>query len=259
MNRKNLTAAVLAGLAGAVGIIGSAQAVNINPDGIGQVLVYPYYTVNGGNITLLSVVNTSEDAKAVKVRFMEGQNSREVLDFNLYMSAYDVWTAALYDDAGTPTMVTRDTSCTVPYIYGNGGVQEFLPWALDDSIYLDVDADGDQIDDPYVYGDISRGAEGHFNMIEMGTVVDSESENPLWVNTAQYPTCVFDSAEVYGNPSSLCDNGITRAWTAAELDEDEYVENFGTATAVTHVDGVPADCQQLVDAWTVGAEVEDDG
>ena len=37
MNRKNLTAAVLAGLAGAAGIVGSAQAVNINPDGIGQV------------------------------------------------------------------------------------------------------------------------------------------------------------------------------------------------------------------------------
>ncbi len=95
MNRKNLTAAVLAGLAGAAGIVGSAQAVNINPDGLGQVLIYPYYTTNGGNTTVLSVVNTSEDAKAIKVRFMEGQNSQEVLDFNLYMSAYEVWAAAI--------------------------------------------------------------------------------------------------------------------------------------------------------------------
>ena len=67
MNRKNLTAAVLAGLAGTAGIASTVQAVNLNPGGLGQVLVYPYYTVNGGNITLLSVVNTSEDAKAVKV------------------------------------------------------------------------------------------------------------------------------------------------------------------------------------------------
>ena len=119
MNRKNLTAAVLAGLAGAAGIVGSAQAVNINPDGLGQVLVYPYYTVNGGNNTLLSVVNTSEDAKAVKVRFMEGQNTREVLDFNLYMSAYDVWAASISDVAGTPTLTVNDTSCTVPYLYAN--------------------------------------------------------------------------------------------------------------------------------------------
>ena len=125
MNRKNLTAAVLAGLAGVAGIVGSAQAVNINPDGLGQVLIYPYYTVNGGNNTVLSVVNTSENAKAVKVRFLEGKNSREVLDFNLYLSAYDVWVAALYMDAeGVPTLVTPDTSCTVPYFFGGDGTQE---------------------------------------------------------------------------------------------------------------------------------------
>jgi len=53
MNRKNLTAAVLAGLAGIAGIAGTAQAVNLNPDGLGQVLIYPYYTTNGGNDTLL--------------------------------------------------------------------------------------------------------------------------------------------------------------------------------------------------------------
>jgi len=164
MNRKNLTAAVLAGLAGAAGIVGSAQAVNINPDGLGQVLIYPYYTTNGGNSTILSVVNTTENAKAVKVRFTEGQNTREVLDFNLYMSAYDVWAAAIIDDAGTPTLVVNDTTCTVPYLYmndanGDGtrdGMQEFLPFGL---------IDGGSTD-------ISRTAEGHFEMIEMGTMID---------------------------------------------------------------------------------------
>jgi hypothetical protein len=168
MNRKNLTAAVLAGLAGAAGIVGSAQAVNVNPDGLGQVLIYPYYTVNGGNTTLLSVVNTSEDAKAVKVRFLEGKNSREVLDFNLYMSAYDVWTASLKNVAGVPTMKTADTSCTVPYIYGNGGSQEFLPWGMND-----ID-----LDDDTVYDTIDRAAEGHFEMIEMGILV-AESESAV--------------------------------------------------------------------------------
>ena len=83
MNRKNLTAAVLAGLAGVAGLAGTAQAVNLNPDGLGQVLIYPYYTANSGNATILSVVNTTDSAKAVKVRFLEGFNSREVLDFNL--------------------------------------------------------------------------------------------------------------------------------------------------------------------------------
>ncbi len=159
MNRKNLTAAVLAGLAGAAGIVGSAQAVNINPDGLGQVLIYPYYTTNGDNTTLLSVVNTTEEAKAVKVRFTEGQNTREVLDFNLYMSAYDVWAAAITDVAGTPTLLVADTSCTVPYIYGNGGMQAFLPYALTDGGSTDI----------------SRAAEGHFEMIEMGTLIGASA------------------------------------------------------------------------------------
>jgi len=191
MNRKNLTAAVLAGLAGAAGIVGSAQAVNINPDGLGQVLIYPYYTTNNDNATLLSVVNTSGDAKAVKVRFTEGRNTREVLDFNLYMSPYDVWTAAVYKNAdGVPSLLTMDTTCTVPYLY-EIGEQEFLPYALTDTAVEVKDLTAEEAN--------ARMSEGHFEMIEMGTLTD--------------------------------------------------VDN-GSATAATHVDGVPADCAQLVDAWT---------
>jgi hypothetical protein len=264
MNRKNLTAAVLAGLAGAAGIVGSAQAVNVNPDGLGQVLLYPYYTTNGGNQTLLTVVNTTDEAKAVKVRFSEGENSREVLDFNLYMSAWDVWTAAIVDLLGTPVLYTEDSSCTVPYIYGNGGAQEFLPWALDDSIYLDKLYPGEPLigDDgkqpiPRVYDDISRGKEGHFNMIEMGTIIDDTTANPKWVDVDTYPFCDADSELALGNPK-LC--FVDRDWTAEELAEPKNLTTYGTAEAVTHgSDGMPKDCQQLVDAWTRGADSKDDG
>ena len=91
--------AVVAGLS-ALGATGAAQAVSVNPNGLGQALIYPYYTVREPKVgaaynSLLSVVNSSGSAKAVKVRFLEGKNSREVLDFILYLSAYDVWTAAI--------------------------------------------------------------------------------------------------------------------------------------------------------------------
>ncbi len=170
MNRKNLTAAVLAGLAGAAGIAGTAQAVNLNPDGLGQVLIYPYYTSNAGNDTLLSVVNTSGDAKAVKVRFKEGFNSREVLDFNMYMSAYDVWVAAISEINGVPNLIIPDSTCTVPYLYEDqfdaglkAGVQPFLPFD-----YTGKNADGGP-------SGISRAAEGHFEMIEMGTLTNDSA------------------------------------------------------------------------------------
>ena len=99
--KKKSLYATLAGL-GALTAAGAAQAVNVNADGLGQVLIYPYYTVRSIGVapgapynSLLSVVNTTASAKAVKVRFIEGKNSREVLDFNLFLSHNDVWTAVV--------------------------------------------------------------------------------------------------------------------------------------------------------------------
>jgi hypothetical protein len=118
--RKALFTAVLA----TVGAAGTAEAVYLNPNGTGQVLVYPYYTVqsNNGNAfnTYISVVNTTSSAKAVKVRFLEGKTSSEVLDFNLFLSSNDVWTAAVVPSssaAGAPAkIITADKSCTAPAI-----------------------------------------------------------------------------------------------------------------------------------------------
>lgn len=130
MKKNTMATAIIAGLAGVAGIANISTAVNVNPDGVGQVLLYPYYTVNDGNITALSVVNTTEQGKAVKVRFLDAMNSREVLDFNLYLSAFDVWTAVLQqaeDPAGPAIIYTRDNSCTVPGIKSGIFILPTLP------------------------------------------------------------------------------------------------------------------------------------
>ena len=120
-SKKSLHVA-LAGLS-TLGLAGAAEAVMVNPNGLGQVLVYPYYTVrNGYNVggvsaapfnTLLSIVNTTASTKAVKVRFREGKASVEVLDFNVFLSPFDMWTAAVEPDgAGGAMIETADNSCT---------------------------------------------------------------------------------------------------------------------------------------------------
>ena len=163
--RKSLYAA-LAGVS-ALGVTGAAEAVYVNPDGLGQVLIYPYYTVRevGGSAynTLLSVVNSTGSVKGVKVRFMEGKNSREVLDFNLYLSPYDVWTAAIIPTATGGAVKTTDTSCISPTQLAAAG-QEFVNYEYGPYVTANGPAwDGSP-------QDLDRSREGYFEIIEMGVI-----------------------------------------------------------------------------------------
>lgn len=95
--------------------VDGATAVTLDPRGLGQALIYPYYTVNAGQDTLVSVVNAGDAGKAVRVRFLEGYNQRDVLDFDLFLAPHDVWTGTVTADAaGGARLVSRDHSCTLP-------------------------------------------------------------------------------------------------------------------------------------------------
>ncbi len=175
MKKNSLTTAIIAGVAGVAGLAGVAQAVNLNADGIGQVLLYPYYTVNGGNTTLFTVVNTSDVGKAVKVRFLESLNSKEVLDFNLYMSPFDVWSAAIWDNAGKPGISTDDKSCIAPNKVMTEFTQfrdyEFANWKPD-KLGRSTDADSKA-------KNVSRKRQGHIEVIEMGDLGGPAYANAL--------------------------------------------------------------------------------
>lgn len=182
MKKSSLATAVVAGLTGIAGLTSVAlaqsapAALYLNPDGLGQVLIYPYYTTNGGNATLMSVVNTTDRTKAVKVRFLEGRNSQEVLDFNLYLSPFDVWTGSISDDGdatGPGILSTSDNSCTAPDIIGRPGSSV----AFRNFQYAAFNQD----DGPQ---GLERTREGYFEMIEMGDVVNNGSALDLVVEVA---------------------------------------------------------------------------
>jgi len=160
MKKNSLTSAIIAGVAGVAGLAGVANAVNLNPDGVGQVLLYPYYTVNADQSTLVTVVNTADVAKAVKVRFLESLNSAEVLDFNLYLSAHDVWTGEVYLDNGVPGMLTTDKSCISPRNLTN----VFEPFRDYEFTYWRPDLLGRSVS-PL---NLARQFQGHIEIIEMG-------------------------------------------------------------------------------------------
>ncbi len=95
--RKSLYAA-LAGV-GALGVTGAAQAVNVNPDGLGQVLIYPYYTTQGDERRRTTRCCRSSTrripARSSRSVSWKARTAKEVLDFNLFLSPHDVWTAAI--------------------------------------------------------------------------------------------------------------------------------------------------------------------
>lgn len=150
----------------AVAGISPAAAVNLNAGGMGQVLVYPYYTTNRNQQTLVSVVNVTNRVKAVKVRFVEGRNSKPVLDFSLYLSPFDVWQGSVsaFGASGGASVASSDTSCTVPRIV--------TPLPFRNTQYTGDNQDWDPSSTPAslaaLLGAIERTREGHIEMIEMG-------------------------------------------------------------------------------------------
>jgi len=169
--------AVFAGVAST-----GVEAVNLSQDLIGDTLIYPYYTVrkdtdNRSWFTDFNVTNTSDSTVAAKVRFHEGRNSREVLDFIVVLSPQDMFSAYAVEGATGPELVIPSTekSCVVAgpdlqtrangdraLAFKNLHYSYPLYW---DGFVQDVPANGTDIQKR---NDIDRAREGYFTVIEMG-------------------------------------------------------------------------------------------
>ena len=141
-----------------------AQAMFVNPRGTGQVLLYPYYTINAGQQTVFSLANTTARAKVVQVSFREAYNGRLGLRFDVILGANDTWTGTVFESPadGVAHIGLRDDSCTVPAVEmwtnpgtSNGGPsQSFLPFD-----YTGNNRDGGPTQ-------MSRLREGYFEFVE---------------------------------------------------------------------------------------------
>lgn len=183
----------------------------LNHQGTGETLIFPFYSTESGNATLINLVNPTPGYKAVKVRVLEAQNSQEVLDFNLYLSPEDHFSFAISaTQEGGGQLVTRDNSCTVPAIPADGV-------AFRNSKYADDKQESDPVDAAdFDNTGIARTQTGYLEIIEMGQL-DPDSAP------------VIDTA------------GLADSATVA----------INAAAAVTHgSDGIPANCDVLVKAWS---------
>lgn len=129
MKKNVLALSITAGMLG-LGFAGGAQAMSaaplsgasansflsMNKDGIGHMLLVPYYTAQAENSTLINITNTDTvNAKAVKVRFRGAANSDDVFDFQVFLSPGDVYAFSVSKDSnGNAKFTTNDASCTKP-------------------------------------------------------------------------------------------------------------------------------------------------
>lgn len=250
MQRNRLVAAIAGTfIVGAGFAAESARAVSVSPNGIGSVLFYPYYTVNKGQDTLISLVNSdSTKGKVVKVRFKEGYNGRDVLDLDVFLAPDDVWTAAItqVSDDGGALIRTSDQSCTLPAIPAGG--LAFSSAGYDGTSSLPAD------DGPH---DITRTREGEIEMIASGDV-------PAGTPTFSAIQRQYASTYPYASEPPLCNTLIVeRIATDVTAPSDSLfgagsIVNVGsgiffgyTATAIRGFSAVP-----LFDATNAGPTLD---
>ncbi len=153
-------------------------AVEIDTQGSGQVLIFPYYTIRDNNDVFLQINNTTADTKALKVQVLEGDNGQVTSSLNVYLGAFDVWTATisinLFDMDRLSAIGTRDNSCAVTNINGQLGlladINGFIGVPLDTGQFTDGNSDGGR-------QSIDRTREGYIQVIEMGTISGDIADN----------------------------------------------------------------------------------
>jgi len=113
----------------------NTRDLSVTQGGTGHSLVVPYFNAQNGNMTVLHVVNTDTvHGKLAKVRFRSAANSDDILDFQVFLSPGDVWTAAVTAAAnGVAQLTTADGTCTLPAL-AKGVPQSFVTDRLSDKV-----------------------------------------------------------------------------------------------------------------------------
>jgi hypothetical protein len=118
--RPSLRPLAAATLAIAAIAAGDAAAVSRAHDGIGQVLIFPYYNASGGNASLLSIKNTNRNVVAA-VQLSLPTAAGATTEVILYIPPASTWTAALTASAGGGSALqSADPSCTHPVLASAG-------------------------------------------------------------------------------------------------------------------------------------------
>lgn len=177
IRKKLVNLAVASALSGGAMMAAPAYAMNVSQNNLGEVLLFPYYTVKNGFDTLFTVTNTSNATAVIKVRWREALNSREVRDFNVILTPRDVWTGVVTSNGDGALIRTFDKTCTSPILPVSASFSDAREVSFTNALFSGNFTDG-------ATQDISRVKEGYFEVFLMGlsTRSTSDSSNVLEYN-----------------------------------------------------------------------------
>lgn len=202
--------ALAAAVAGMSAGMAHAQTAGFYPT-LGDAAFVPYYTVNDAWVTGVHITNTSNLTQVVKLRLRRAEDSLDILDFNLILSPYDVWTGTISGDESEMRFITEDDSCTAPELLDNGDGRTYAP----------------------VFGPRIEGAqEGYLEVIGMGAADASQpiSEAALHDSNGVPEDCdevrenFFVAAVVAGDQTEI--SGVDGTSTYVQTDDVLKVSYF---------------------------------
>lgn len=209
IRKKLVTLAVASAVSGGAMLMAApAQAMNISQNGVGEVVLFPYYTVRNGFDTVFTVTNTTDKTALLKIRWREALNSREVRDFNVILSPYDHWSGAVTAGTDGGALVrTFDNSCTSPILPASATVAGAREIPFTNALFSGGFADGGPTD-------IDRVKEGYFEVFLMGlsSRATNDPANVLEYNAKHVNGVPRDCAKVdalFLNPAAI--NGYVDA------------------------------------------------
>lgn len=197
----------------------NASAVNLANEGIGEVAIAPFYTTREGWQSTINLINTQDRPVAVKVRFHEALNSRDVLDFTVLLSAFDVFTGVVKEGANGPVFENADQAnaagnytCTVPATRSNGTASgdmrgNSFPVPLSRGGFSGDDSEGDSNLDNGP-DNVDRLREGYIEFIVMGY---ADTEYGIDTSGAPIVASPITSAGYAALPTAQKRNYIGRA------------------------------------------------
>lgn len=211
-------------------LTGQAFGVSFGANGVGQALIYPYYTVRTAPGTdspynaLLSVVNGAPRGKAVKVRFREALAGAPVYEATIFLSLRDVWTAAVVPTGDGAGIITTDASCTLPEVGNAVGGAPTINGTFSSAAY---------VEDP-LGSSPGRVREGFVEVLEMGTIREGSA---------------LDHAVNHVNGKPPCNLGNAAAITA-DLDPPSG-KLYGSLTLVNVLEGTAYEYDATaLDQWS---------